>query len=93
MSTVFDRKAAAWVRRQYPGHEPVVGTVTFATDVNSYGGELDARIDVSWTEVVAMPKHSSLRTMVRTIESKAYDCDLNPLIAAIVDMEDPGDAE
>lgn len=99
-TTAFQRKAAAWVRRQYPGHEPVVGTVTFQTSVSSYGGETDADIDVTWTELPDYPVMKDMfgrelprpvKTVVRTIENKAYDYDLNPLIEQIVNMEDPGE--
>jgi hypothetical protein len=51
MSTAFERKAVAYVRKHYPGREPVIGTVTFQTDVSAYG-DLEADIDVSWTETV-----------------------------------------
>jgi len=89
---LFAHKAAAWVRKNYPGHEPVHGTVTFATNVSSYGGELDADIDVSWSEMVHQNYNGGfddVRPVVRTLETKAYDYDLNELIIQVWATEVP----
>lgn len=96
MPELFDRKAVAWVKQHYPGSNPVHGTVTFQTDVSFYGVP-EADIDVTWTEVVrhylnnGQELPSGTRDVRKTIESKAFDYDLNGLMAELVEMDDPGD--
>lgn len=99
MAGEFERKAVAYVRKHYPGHEPVYGTVTFQTDVGGGydGSDIDANIDVTWTEKVAYPVKGGrelpggTRDVRRTIEDRAFDYDLNGLITEIMELEDPGD--
>jgi hypothetical protein len=98
VSTVFERKAVAYVRKHYPGHEPVPGTVTFQTDFGGGydGGDLEADIDVSWTEMVphstatGRPLPAGQRTARRNIASRAFDYDLNAIITEFLEIDPDG---
>ena len=95
MSELFDKKAVAYVRKHYPGHNPVQGTVTFQTDFGGGydGGDLEADIDVSWTEVfrhytaTGRELPSSTSIVRRNVAGKAFDYDLNGLITEILEIQ------
>jgi hypothetical protein len=71
--------------------------VSFATNVSSYGDEVEAKIDVCWDQrewfFSASGHELPGRTVkvVRTIEDKAFDCELNGLMAQVMGIEDPGE--
>lgn len=88
----FDRKAAAWVRKHYPGAQPAVGSVEFAMDCAAYNSGAWANFDVSWYE------HDPARTLTRrpvtkTIDDEAWQYDATALLRELVEMDDPGDED
>lgn len=76
--TEYDRRAAAWVRKRFPGANPDLGSVEFSTDCAAYASGGWATVDVSWTEA-RQPKSS-------TLIDDAWEADLTTVIREIVDM-------
>lgn len=92
MSTEFDRKAAAWVRKHYPDSNPIVGSVTFETDFAAYASGAWARFNVEWSDEI---RHNGglrgERSRCESISEEAWNYDASDLMRELVEMEDPGE--
>lgn len=97
MSTEFDRKAAAWVRKHYPdAGEVVLGSVEFLMDTAAYLSGGWSNFNVEWTEnvhyhTVSGQLPSGQRIRSKTIDDNAWQYDATALLRELVEMEDPGD--
>ena len=76
--TDYDRRAAAWVRKRFPGAKPDLGSVKFTTDCAAYASGGWARVDVTWAEGGAAKDD--------TLIEDAWAADLTTIIREIVDM-------
>ena len=76
--TEYDRRAAAWVRRRYPGADPDPGSVELATDCAGYASGGWSRVEVSWSE--------NGRPAGKTLFDDAWQADLTEVIRELVDM-------
>lgn len=76
--TEYDRRAAAWVRRRFPGTDPDLGSVKFSTDCAAYASGGWAQVDVSWTQ--------GGQAAGNMLIDDAWQADLTAVIREIVDM-------
>ena len=91
-TTRFDRVAAAWVRKHYPGSNPVVGSVSFVMDAAAYASAAWAEFRVTWTDEHQEPNWptTALNEVTKTIDDSAWEFDASELMRELLEMEDPG---
>lgn len=91
-TTKFDRVAAAWVRKHYPGSNPVVGSVNFHMDAAAYASAAWAEFKVTWKDEHREPSWPTpgLSEQIRTIDDSAWEFDASELMRELLEMEDPG---
>lgn len=89
---IFDEAAAEWVRRNYPGEQPLVGSVTFEISVTAYD-EIVTEIELSY-EAMYRPRRGRVDgewrhgKEVKLMKSCTIDpaIDLTQLIGEIVEI-------
>jgi len=89
----FDRRAALWVARRFPGSDPVIGSVEFVIDAAAYPEGAYCDLEVAWDD--ARPDYyrildQEMPAVERTeiIQHGAWDHNLTVLMRELADMED-----